>query len=56
MKNLLILILLFLAALAALGCGGSDSYPMCICNNDEMCVEEQCVKIPADFEPAPSDK
>ncbi len=45
-----------MAALAAFGCGGSDTYPMCNCNADEMCVEEQCVKIPENFEPAPYDK
>ena len=55
MKNVLMIFFIFGAAMAAMGCGGSDSYPMCNCNEDEMCVEEECMKIPANFEPAPSD-
>lgn len=56
MKRILFFTYLLMAAFSAIGCGGSESYPMCDCNFDEICVEEECKKIPPDFEPAPSDE
>ena len=53
MKNILFFLTLAFTALSILACGNDNTVPICNCELDEMCVDDECKAIPDDFEPAP---
>lgn len=53
MKKLLFTLCLASTSLFLWACGSEDTYPICNCELDEICVDDECRAIPDDYEPAP---
>ncbi len=56
MKQLLFFALLLISVFMTWGCGGETTYPICDCEPDEICIDDECKPFPDNFEPAPEDE